>query len=197
MVTKSQRLQFVNSFLNSLGQFRSLVANSRNDRVFELFCYFRKVDEWIRRGKSPMPQNVSKSTFAPHSKPGNPMTASYVSLQETNEETFDLFLNGRFRSRSGIEHSPDIALVRQTSGDVLSIYECKNHSGTLGLNYYREFIGYLEEMKLPIRGPGTRYYEWFLNLYPEMRPCIYTSAVANFAHRYIQDKYGFRVIDRL
>lgn len=191
MVTMDQKLQFVKNFLNSLGNLKPLVSNARNERLFELFCYFRKAEELIKRGKTPLPQNIRHGVFMPHSKPGNPMTASYIYLQEPKGGTSDLFLNGKFSGRSGARHSPDIVLIERNSGKILSIYECKNHSGTLGLNYYREFIGYLEEMRIPKRA------HTFRNFYPELRPCIYTSAIASSLGNMIQYQYDFSVDDGL
>lgn len=193
MVTKRQRLQFVNSFLSFLGGLRPFVASARGERVFELLCYFKKVDELIKRGKTPSLQNVQHHRFAPHSKPGNPISASYISFQDVRGEPFDLFLNGKFEGRSGAKHSPDIVLRETKSEKILSVYECKNHSGTLGLSYYREFIGYLEEMKVQKWGRNAT----FRNFYPELRPCIYTSAIANPSSNLMQDQYDFDVIDQL
>jgi len=193
MVTKGQRLQFVNSFLNLLGRLRPLVTNSRDERVFELLCYFEKVGELIDRGKTPLLRNVRNRKFAPHSSPGDPFSASYISFQDIRGEPFDLFLNGQFQGKSGVAHSPDIVLRETTSGKILSIYECKNHSGTLELRYYREFIGYLQEMKIQKWGRNTA----FRNFSPELRPCIYTSAKANPSSDLMRDQYDFEVIDRL
>jgi len=193
VVTKTQRLQFVNNFLSAMHMLRPLVASSRNERVFELFCYFRKVDELTKRGKTPLLQNIRNHRFVPHSKPGNPLSASYISFQEAKGETFDLFLNAKFQGRSGAEHSPDIVLRETRSEKILSIYECKNHSGTLGLNYYREFVGYLEEMRIPKR----RHNLTFRNLYPELRPCIYTSAIASPSSNQMRNQYDFDVIEQL
>lgn len=192
MGMRQRRLQFVNDFLKSLGPLRPFVASSRDERIFELYCYFKKVAELVKRGKTPRLRNVTNNVFAPHSKPGNAMAASYISLEEPNCETFDLFLNGRFSGKSGARHSPDIVLMEENSGKILSIYECKNHSGPLELTNYREFIGYLEEMKLPRRAQAT-----IRNLYPEMRPCIYTSAVSRLIHACLQEEYDFSVVDGL
>lgn len=193
MVTNKQRLQFINGFLKVLRKLKPLVANSRNERIFELSCYFQKANELINRGKTPLPQNVKQGRFTPHSKPGDPFSASYISFQDASGETFDLFLNGRFRGKSGVRHSPDIVLKESKSEKILSIYECKNHSGKLNLNHYREFIGYLEEMKVP----GRRSAAILRNLFPETRPSIYTSATANMLHAPIRNRYDFDVIDRL
>ena len=193
MVTRRQRLQFVNDFLNAFGRFKSLAANSRNERVFELFCYFRKAHELVSRGKTIIPQKVKGRSFVPHSKPGNPLSASYISLLEPYCETFDLFLNGEFQGRSGVRHSPDIVLREKNSEKILSIYECKLHSGKLELPYYREFIGYLEEMRIPKR----RHSVLSRNLYPELRSCIFTSAKARALHNPIRNLYDFDVIDKL
>ena len=170
-----------------------MVANSRDERVFELFCYFRKVEELVRRGKAPLPQKVRNRRFSPHSKPGDPLSASYISFQDTRGEPFDLFLNGKFQGRSGVKHSPDIVLRETRSEKILSVYECKNHSGTLGLIYYREFIGYLDEMNIRKWGRSTT----FRDFLPELRPCIYTSAIANPSSNLMRDQYDFDVIDRV
>jgi len=193
MITKRQRLQFVNNFLIFLGGLGPLVANSRGERVFELLCYFRKVDELINRGKTPLLRRVHNRRFAPHSKPGDPLSASYISFQDVRGEPFDLFLNGKFQGKSGVEHSPDIVLRETRNKTILSIYECKNHSGTLGLSYYREFIGYLQEMKVQKWGRSTT----FRSFYPELRPCIYTSAKANPSSNLMRDQYDFEVVDQL
>ncbi|UCE15615.1 MAG: hypothetical protein JSV12_07015 [Candidatus Bathyarchaeota archaeon] len=193
MIAKRQRLQYVNNFLKVLGGLRPLVASSRDELVFEFFCYFRKVDELIKRGKTPLLKNVHNRIFAPHSKPSNPLSASYISFKDVRGAPFDLFLNGQFEGRSGVDHSPDIVLRETKSGKILSIYECKKHSGTLDLRYYREFIGYLQEMKVQPWGRNKT----FRNFLPELRPCIYTSAKANPSSGLMRDQYDFYTIDRL
>ena len=176
-----------------MGNLKISLSKARNERIFELFCYFKKADELIKRGKSPIPRAIKPGgRFIPHSGPGDPLTASYLSFVEPNAGAFDLFLNCRFRGVSGVRHSPDIVLRKSNAGSILSVYECKNHSWTLGLSYYREFIGYLREMK--IEGQRARLYR---DLYPEMRPCIYTSAIASLSHSGIAGRYDFVVVDRL
>jgi hypothetical protein len=192
MVTNDQKLRYINDFLSTVLRLRPFVSNGRCNRVFEVYCYFRKAQEFVRRGKSITPHNIRGRTFVAHSGPGNHMSASYLSVQESNGPVFDLFLNGEFRGKSGINHSPDIVLQQQIDRRIVSIYECKYHHHSLNLRYYREFIGYLQEMKLLARGHGTE-----RNLYPEMRPCIYTSAVAPLSNRLIQEQYDFDVVDQL
>jgi hypothetical protein len=193
MVTKAQRLQSVNNFLNTLGGLRPLAAKSRGERVFELFCYFRKVQELIQRGKTPVLHEVKNRRFIPNSKPGNPLSKSYISFEEARSGRFDLFLNGEFQGKSGVEHSPDIVLREAISRKILSIYECKMHSGRLEKRYYREFIGHLEEMKIRKWGLNVLFREF----YPELRPCIYTSATANTSSNPMLDQYDFDIIDQL
>jgi hypothetical protein len=150
----------------------------------------------MNRGKTPQIKNVRNNTFSPHLKPGNPKSASYISFFDPNGEALDLFLNGKFQGLSDIYHSPDLVLTTSTNDEIVSIYECKNHSGKLGLGIYREFIGYCEEMGLLVRGNRSKV-KTLRDSYPEVRPCIYTSAVANRVHKENMKRYDFTVVDRL
>jgi hypothetical protein len=192
------RISYINSLLQRLGTLRLLQNPTASDRIFELFCYFRKIDEFMIRGRTPeCKMMTSLGIFQPHAKPGNPRSASYFSIVDPlGGETTDLILNGRFAGASGVLHSPDLVLARLDSNDVVSIYECKNHSGNLGLGVYREFIGYCEEMELLQKANRSRIKTLF-DSSPEMRPCIYTSAVANRVHKEGMETYNFSVKDRL
>ena len=192
------RLSYINSLLQRLGHLRLLSNPSASDRIFELFCYFHKIEEFMTRGRTPQCKMMtSLGIFQPHAKPGNPRSASYFSIIDPlGGETTDLILNGRFTGASGIFHSPDLVLAKLDSDEVVSIYECKNHSGALGLGVYREFIGYCEEMELLQKANRSRIKTLF-DSSPEMRPCIYTSAVANRMHKEGMEIYNFSVRDRL
>lgn len=187
-----RRLQALNLFLRQIGRLRHPFRNPQSDLIFEMYCYFLKVNELMRRGKTPTPRMVVGNFFAPHAKPGNPQNASYISFEEPDSETWDLHLNCRFEGKSRVLHSPDIVLKEENSDNIISIYECKNHSGTLQLSIYREFLGYIEEMAIPKY--GQRHFRGF---FPEFRPCIYTSALAGPRRRAMLHKYHFDVIDNL
>lgn len=188
------KLHRVNQFLTQLLRLRPLVGMPSSDKLFELFCYFLKVNELINRGKIPVVHNAVGGTFRPHFNPGDPYTASYLSFhdQNPNHVTVNLILNGRFIGKSRVRHSPDIALIEEGSEEITTFYECKQHTRTLGLSIYREFIGYLEEMKIPKRGQKRS-----RNIFPLLRPCLYTSANAGPNADALQDQYQFTVEDRL
>jgi len=193
-----QKIQIIDRFLAQLNLVTPLTTNSRGDLIFEAYCYFRKARELADRGKTPVPCNTSGGVFAPHSKPGNPRTASYISFEDPLGEDLNLYLNCSFSGKSRVEHSPDIVLTRSgTREDVVSVYECKNHSGRLGLTAYREFLGYCLEMRLLSIGPGSERLRTLRGAYPESKPCIYTSSLAHSTHRKIGVTYGFDVIDQL
>jgi hypothetical protein len=153
------------------------------------------MEEFVDRGKQPLSKVLNHGLFSAHAKPGHPRTASYFSLIERNGDGRDLILNGQFVGSSGIAHSPDITLTKLDSNQVVSIYECKNHSSPLGIGVYREFIGYCKEMKLLQEANKSRIKD-IIDSYPELGPCIYTSATANANHKEKVKRYGFTVIDR-
>lgn len=193
----TQRINFINSLLAQLGPYRALLAGQTSVRIFELYCYFRKAEELMNRGKLPIPQNIRGNVFSPHAKPGNAGSASYISFSDQAGETLDLFLNVKFQGLSNVYHSPDIVLKASKNDQIVSVYECKNHHGKLGLGIYREFIGYCEEMNMLVRGNRNQKIRTLRNSYPELRPCIYTSAVTNKSHKSLMERYDFSVIDGL
>lgn len=193
----TQRLNFIKSLLAQLGAYRVLLSSQTSEHVFELYCYFQKSKELMDRGKIPSFQNVRRNIFSVHAKPGNPRSASYISFHDPAGETLFLFLNGKFPGLSKIYHSPDLVLTTSKNDQIVSIYECKNHSGKLGLDVYREFIGYCEEMNLLVRGSRNQRIRTVRNSYPELRPCIYTSAIANKSHKNLMERYDFTVIAKL
>ena len=172
------------------------LSNQSSELIFEIFCYFKKAKELMDRRKTPQFKNLNMNIFCPHAKPGRPKSASYISFSDQVGETLDLFLNGKFRGMSNIYHSPDLVLAKSKNGQIVSIYECKNHSGPLELGVYREFIGYCEEMGLLVRG-NRSHIRTLRDSYPELRPCIYTSATANGNHKNNMRRYDFTVIDKL
>jgi hypothetical protein len=112
---------------------------SLSDQIFELYCYFRKIEEFADSGKIPLCQSKSPGIFRLHAKPGKPRTADYFRLVDPQHgEDRDLILNGEFEGVSGISHSPDIVLTKSDEDKIISIYECKNYSGSIGPGIYRE-----------------------------------------------------------
>ena len=197
MSKTTQRLNVIKSLLAQLGPYQVLLRSQVNEHIFEVFCYFQKSKELMDRGKIPSFLNVSGNKFSAHAKPGKPRSASYISFHDPAGETLNLFLNGKFLGRSKIYHSPDLALTTSKNDQIVSIYECKNHSGPLVLGVYREFIGYCEEMDLLVRGSRNQKIRTVRNSYPELRPCIYTSATAKKSHKNLMKRYDFTVIDKL
>ena len=112
-------------------------------------------------------------------------------------EVRDLILNGEFPGESGIRHSPDIVLAESGKEKIVSIYECKNHSGALELGIYREFIGYSKELGLLSKANQNRI-NGLIGTFPELTPGIYTSAVArqNQMNK-MKKKYNFTVNDQI
>ena len=188
------RLNYINSLLGRLGSLRFLSIPNASDQIFELYCYFRKVEEFINRGKQPQSKVITHGIFSAHAKPGNPRSSSYFTLIDPSGDARDLILNGQFEGVSEIYHSPDLALTKCDSDEIVSIYECKNHSSPLGLGVYREFIGDCEEMGLVQKANKSRIKD-LIDSYPELRPCIYTSAAANSVHKEKMKTYGFTVVD--
>ena len=169
-----------------------------SDQVFELYCYIRKIEEFINVGRIPQCQSITPGVFKPHAKPGRPRAADYFRLIDPQGgEDRDIILNGEFQGISGISHSPDIVLTKSNENHIISIYECKNHSGSLGPGIYREFIGYCEETGLLVKSNRGRI-SALTDTFPVMVPCIYTSAVANQDHvEKVKKTYNFSVVDNL
>lgn len=196
-MSNQNRLSFINSMLTRLGNLRLLNLPHASGHTFELYCYFQKIEQFTNRGKTPRCNNpVHGVFFVPHVKPGSPRSTSYFSLVDSaGGETVDLILNGKFAGVSEIRHSPDIVLTAEGSDDIKAIYECKSYSGSLGIGVYREFIGFCQEMGL-LRKANRDRVRAVTDPYPEMRSCIYTSAVANPAHVQGIGIYDFAVVDR-
>jgi len=201
MSSISRRLALVKSLLTKLGAYQLHLRGHTSEHIFELYCYFLKAQELLKRGKTPIFQNIltrrSGNYFSAHAKPGKPGTGSYISFTDQTGETLDLFLNCKFLGLSNVYHSPDIVLKASNNEQIVSIYECKNHSGNLELPVYREFMGYCEEMNLLVRGNRKQRIRTVRNSYSELRPCIYTSAVARKIHENLTKRYDFKVIDKL
>jgi hypothetical protein len=197
MMSDAQRLNSVNSLLTRLGSLNLYRLPYASDQIFEIYCYFRKIEQFINRSKIAEGKMINYGLFAPHSKPGRPRTASYFSIRDPlGGQAHDLILNGRFTGTSGINHSPDITLTPENDDKIISIFECKNYSARLGLGVFREFIGYYEEMGL-LRTANRDRIEDVISIYPEMKSCIYTSAVAASTHKEnMMRRYGFATIDR-
>jgi hypothetical protein len=192
-MSTSPRLQFVQNFLTQVLGLQPTVINRRNSTVFELYCYFKKVEWFVRRGKMVRINNVPRGIFRPNLGPNTPTAGSYISLTEAQTATFDLVLNGQFRGKSGADHSPDITLIERDSGLILSIYECKLHALHLNLRYCREFLGFLNELRIP----NQKYVSTTRDLYPELRSSIFTSASKPPSAIQMQSKYDFDIVDRL
>lgn len=197
MSSIAKRLNFIRSLLAQLGAYRLLLKSQASEHIFELYCYFLKSKELMNRGKIPSFHNVRGNVFSAHAKPGKPRSASYISFHDKAGETLNLFINSKFLGLSKIYHSPDLVLTTSNNDHIVSIYECKNHSGRLELDVYREFIGYCEEMDLLVRGSRNQKIRTVRNSYPELRPCIYTSAVAKKRHENLMKRYDFTVLGNL
>jgi hypothetical protein len=170
-----------------------MVIHGRNAGVFELYCYFRKVESFIKRGKTIRVNNVVGGVFKPNLRPNSASAGSYISLTEPGAKSFDLILNGQFRGKSGADHSPDITLMESGTDLILSIYECKLHARSLNLRYCREFLGFLNELKIP----NHKYSSSTRNLYPELRSSIFTTASKPWSAIQMQTKYDFDIVDQL
>lgn len=192
-MTANPRLQFVQNFLRQVLGVQPIVVNGRNAAVFELYCYFKKVEWFIRRGKTVRVNNAVGGVFRPNLGPSASLAGSYISLTEPYTATFDLILNGQFRGKSGADHSPDITLIESDTELILSIYECKLHALYLNLRYCREFLGFLNELRVP----NQKYISATRNLYPELRSSIFTSASKPMSALQMQNKYDFDIVDKL
>jgi hypothetical protein len=192
------RLNQIQNLLSSLQNIRLFRIPSLSDQVFELYCYFRKLEEFVNGGKIPACQSRYPGIFRPHLKPGRPRSGDYFRLIDPQGgENRDLILNGEFKGISGILHSPDISLTQPDEDEIISIYECKNYSNSLGPGVYREFIGYCEEMGLLVRSNKGRF-SAVINTFAVMTPCIYTSAIVNRDHaEKLKKTYNFSVVDQL
>ena len=190
------RLAHIQSLLNNLGNIHLLRTPYLSDQIFELYCYFRKLEEFVNRRKTPLCISKKTGFFSPHAKPGHPRSGDYFSLGDpSGGENRDLILNGEFPGISGVYHSPDIVLAKFDSDKIVSIYECKNYSGRLGPRVYREFIGFCKEMDLLSTANQIRI-NALIGTFPEMAPCIYTSAIADQSQaEKMKKKYNFAVID--
>lgn len=201
MSNTAQRLAFVKSLLAKLTPYQLHLRSYTSEHIFELYCYFLKAKELLNRGKTPIFRNIRAHSggkvFSVHAKPGKPGTGSYISFTDQVGETLDLFLNCRFLGLSYVYHCPDIVLKASNNKEIVSIFECKSHSGNLELPVYREFMGYCEEMKLLVKGNRNQRIRTVRNSYPEIRPCIYTSAVTRKTHENLTKRYDFTVVDKL
>jgi hypothetical protein len=195
-VSNLTRLSYIRSLLNSIGNIQLLRVPYLSDQIFELYCYFRKLDEFVMRRKTPQCISNRAGFFSPHAKPGHPRSADYFILSDpSGGEDRDLILNGEFPGISGVNHSPDIVLAKSGTNEVISIYECKNYSGRLGRGVYREFIGYCKEMGLLSKANQMRI-NALIGTFPEMAPCIYTSGIASQIQvQKMKKTYNFTVSD--
>lgn len=182
------RLLILNAFLNGLFGLRALPVQTRSEFVFEMYCYLLKTLELMDRGKRPQLHNIVNNNFIAHRRPGHPYTASFITFHENRSSTVELFLNASFEGRSGAFHSPDIVLRNEDERYATSIYECKDHSGWLALGICREFMGYIEEMGILRRGQNK-----LRNMYPEIRPSIYTTGRISGNVTLMQEKYNFEI----
>lgn len=194
-MSNKSRLNYIQSFLNRLQAIHLFHVPSLSDQIFELYCYFRKLEEFMNGGKIPRCQSKSPGIFRPHAKPGKSRSADYFRLIDPQGgEDRDLILNGQFQGISGVPHSPDIALTKPDKDEIVSIYECKN-SSSLGPGVYREFIGYCEEMGLLIKSNKNRF-NAVIDTFTVMKPCIYTSASADQDYvGKMKKTYNFAVVD--
>ena len=196
-MSNQARLSSIQALLNRLQSIHLYRVPSLSDQIFELYCYFRKLEEFMNAGKNLRCQFKSPGIFKPHAKPGKPRSADYFRLIDPQGgENRDLILNGEFQGVSGVAHSPDIALTKPDENKIVSIYECKN-SSSLGPGVYREFIGYCEEMGLLVKSNRNRV-NAVIDTFSVMKPCIYTSAYADQDHvGKMKKTYDFTVADGL
>jgi hypothetical protein len=108
-------------------------------------------------------------------------------------ERTELFLNSQVSKRTPVPHCPDIILTVGNRRDLCSVYECKDYSGRLGIEVYREFIGLLIELGLVrMNNRGANMVDRIL---PNLSPKIYTTAIKLASHCPLEETYGFLVED--
>ena len=197
-MSRRTRLAYIQSLLNSIGNIRLFRIPLLSDQIFELFCYFRKLEEFINRGKTPICVSKRAGYFSPHLRPGYARSADYFRLADPlGGEVRELILNGQFIGDSGVYHSPDIVLAESDENRIVSIYECKNYSGTIGPGTYREFIGYCKETGLLSKANQVRI-NGLIGTFPELAPSIFTSGAVNQSQAdKMKRKYNFNVFDNL
>jgi hypothetical protein len=197
-MSNPQKINYIRHMLSRLSStMRGIPPNVTSDKVFELFCYFKKIEEFAQTGRTPVCEQSSASNiFRPNLAPGNCSSGDCFRLEDPHGgEDLYLTLNGTFSGHSGIEHSPDIVLSNNRKNKVISFYECKNYSHTLGPNVYRELIGYCKEFGVvgTVTHLGARN---IVNTYSHLAPCVYTSALADDLHiERMFHTYNIRVFD--
>lgn len=184
--------------LNQLKTYQTAYVPNFSDQIFELFCYFKKIEEFKHNGKTPLCISTSRipGVFRPHFKPGWPRNADYFQIVGARTiENRDLILNGKFEGISGIFHSPDIALTKPHENKVITFYECKNYSGRISPGVYREFIGYCKEMGVSLASINSKF-SAFTDTFSVMTPCLYTSGFADIDHiEKMKEKYNLAIRD--
>jgi hypothetical protein len=183
----SQRIYEIRYLLSQIANSPIFNIPHFSDQIFEVYCYLKKVEEFRQNGKAPLCVSKTTGIFRPLHKPGLPRNGDYFHLMSNSSRgNLDIILNGTFEGPSGISHSPDIAVTDINQNKVITFYECKNYSGSLGPGVYREIIGYYKEFKCK-KNP---------DYYDVATPSIYTSGTANDFHkRRMKEKYNVIVND--
>lgn len=93
-MSNQARLNQIQNLLSRLQNIRLFRIPSLSDQVFELYCYFRKLEEFVNGGKILACQSRYPGIFRPHLKPGRPRSGDYFRLIDPkggeNRETMPL-----------------------------------------------------------------------------------------------------------
>ncbi|XHH07620.1 MAG: hypothetical protein ACFCUE_08530 [Candidatus Bathyarchaeia archaeon] len=200
-MSNPQRSYYIKQIFDKINTNAFLQMPHLSDQIFELFCYFSKLEQFVSNGKTPVCESKTNGVFRPNLKPG--LTGDHYRLVGvTPSEERNIFLNVKFQGASGILHCPDIVVTKTDRTKrffekeiVLTIYECKNYSGKIGPGIYREFIGYCKELGVSINRSDSKQ-SALTYTFSVMTPCIYTSGIADVEHKdWLRNTYSISVED--
>jgi hypothetical protein len=196
-MSNPQRLYLINAMLERFGRNHLIRTRQLSEKVFELYVYLKKLEEFAQNGKTVICISINRpGFFRPHFKPGKTRANDYFILRDPlRGNDLDLILNGTFDGLSGMKHSPDIALTGHNSNRIISIYECKNYTKKLTPEVYREVIGYCKELGILVTQNRSRLND-VINAFSVLTPSLYTSGTANPDHvQMMKSTYNFGIFE--